>query len=137
MATPLKKIDKKTVGQLVRFGIVGIMNTLITLIVIYILQEIGHIDYKIANVIGYVAGVINSFFWSKLWVFKKSNSNLIHEAILFLINFGICYGIQFLALLILVEILQITDMWAQLAGMVIYTLCNFTLNKFVTFKKER
>ncbi len=135
MANPLKKLNKKTFWQLVRFGIVGIMNTLITLIIIYILQEICFVDYKIANAIGYIAGVINSFFWNKLWVFKKLNSNFIPEIALFLISFGTCYGVQFIALLILVEGLQIPDMWAQLLGMVIYTLCNFTLNKFITFKK--
>ncbi len=135
MGNPFKKFDKKTFWQLIRFGIVGVMNTLITLIIIYILQEIYHADYKIANVAGYIAGVINSFFWSKLWVFKKLNSNFIHEVVLFLISFGVCYGIQFITLLILVEWLQTPDMWAQLLGMVVYTLCNFTLNKFVTFKK--
>ena len=34
----LKKYDKKAIGQFIRFGIVGIINTLITLIVIYFLQ---------------------------------------------------------------------------------------------------
>ena len=55
--------------------------------------------------LAYIAGVINSFFWSKLWVFKKLNSNFMREAVLFLVSFGICYGIQFVALLVLVEVL--------------------------------
>lgn len=67
----LKKYDKKAIGQFIRFGIVGIINTLITLIVIYFLQEILHVKYTISNFIGYIAGVVNSFFWNKLWVFKK------------------------------------------------------------------
>lgn len=71
----LKKYDKKAIGQFIRFGIVGIINTLITLIVIYFLQEILHVKYTISNFIGYIAGVVNSFFWNKLWVFKKLNSN--------------------------------------------------------------
>ena len=135
MFEKLKKYDKKTLGQLVRFGIVGVINTLITLIVIFVLQEILQVKYTVANLAGYIAGVINSFFWSKLWVFKKLNSNFIREALLFLISFGICYGIQFASLLVLVECLHIVDSWAQLLSMVIYTLCNFILNKCITFKK--
>lgn len=131
----LKKYDKNTLWQLVRFGIVGVINTLITLIVIYILQELLHVKYTAANLAGYIAGVINSFFWSKLWVFKKLNSNFMREAVLFLVSFGICYGIQFVALLLLVEVLHMVDTWAQLVSMVVYTLCNFALNKCITFKK--
>lgn len=131
----LKKYDKNTLWQFVRFGIVGVINTLITLIVIYILQELLHVKYTTANLAGYIAGVINSFFWSKLWVFKKLNSNFMREAVLFLVSFGICYGIQFVALLLLVEVLHMADTWAQLVSMVVYTLCNFALNKCITFKK--
>ena len=50
----LKKYDKKAIGQFIRFGIVGIINTLITLIVIYFLQEILHVKYTISNFIGYI-----------------------------------------------------------------------------------
>ena len=135
MLDSMKKYDKNTLWQLIRFGIVGVINTLITLIVIYVLQELLHVKYTVANLAGYIAGVINSFFWSKLWVFKKLNSNFMREAVLFLVSFGICYGIQFVALLVLVEVLHLADTWAQLVSMVVYTLCNFTLNKCITFKK--
>lgn len=135
MLESLNKYDKNTLWQLIRFGIVGVINTLITLIVIYVLQELLHVKYTVANLVGYIAGVINSFFWSKLWVFKKLNSNFMREAVLFLVSFGICYGIQFVALLILVETLHMADTWAQLVSMVVYTLCNFAMNKCITFKK--
>lgn len=135
MLERLKYCDKKTLWQLIRFGIVGVINTLITLAVIYLLQEVLDVKYTKANLAGYVAGVINSFFWSKLWVFKKLNSNFIREAVLFLISFGVCYGIQFVSLLVLVELLHIPDLWAQLLGMVVYTLCNFIMNRCITFKK--
>ena len=135
MLERLKYCDKKTLWQLIRFGIVGVINTLITLAVIYLLQEVLDVKYTTANLAGYVAGVINSFFWSKLWVFKKLNSNFIREAVLFLISFGVCYGIQFVSLLVLVELLHIPDLWAQLLGMVVYTLFNFIMNRCITFKK--
>lgn len=135
MLESLKKYDKNALWQLIRFGIVGVINTLITLVVIYVLQELLHVKYTVANLVGYIAGVINSFFWSKLWVFKKLNSNFMREAVLFLVSFGICYGIQFVALLILVETLHMADTWAQLVSMVVYTLCNFAMNKCITFKK--
>lgn len=57
------------------------------------------------------------------------------EAVLFLVCFGICYGIQFVALLALVELLLLDETWAQLVSMAVYTLCNFAMNKFITFKK--
>ena len=135
MLERLKYCDKKTLWQLIRFGIVGVINTLITLAVIYLLQEVLDVKYTTANLAVYVAGVINSFFCSKLWVFKILNSYFIREAVLFLISFGVCYGIQFVSLLVLVELLHIPDLWAQLLGMVVYTLCNFIMNRCINFKK--
>ena len=101
----------------------------------YFFSRSNMMKYTISNFIGYIAGVVNSFFWNKLWVFKKLNSNFIREAILFLVCFGICYGIQFISLLILVEILYVPDSWAQLLSMIVYTLCNFIMNRCITFKK--
>ena len=57
--------------QFIRYLLVGVINTLVTLIVIYVCKSILDINQWVSNAIGYVAGLINSFIWNKNWVFKS------------------------------------------------------------------
>ena len=50
--------------KLLKFGLVGIFNTLITIISFWILLKFG-MNYLIANTIAYLIGVANSYYWNK------------------------------------------------------------------------
>ena len=101
---------------------------------IYILQNGFDVKYTKANLIGYILGVINSFFWNKLWVFQKKDGKFIREALLFLLIFGICYSLQYICLIVFVEELYLSENWSQLFSMGIYTVANYILNRCITFK---
>ena len=51
--------------KLLKFGLVGIFNTLITIISFWILLKFG-MNYLIANTIAYLIGVANSYYWNKI-----------------------------------------------------------------------
>jgi putative flippase GtrA len=121
--------------QLIKFGLVGIMNTLITLAVIYVLMNLFGFDYRLSNLIGYILGLINSFIWNRNWTFK-SQGHPLKEIFLFIMAFALCYGIQYLFLLFLVEKLVIDPNIAQPASMIVYTITNFIINKTITFKQK-
>lgn len=129
--------DKKTVIQFGKFALVGVLNTAISLLVFYLLYNLFAIDYVVANFISYVAGVINSFIWNKLWVFHPENGNILREMLIFLLVFGVSYAIQYICLLLLVEHLGVNPNWAQLPAMGVYTLTNYILNRYITFKNNR
>src|SRR5271157_3898121 len=120
-------------GQLVRFGLVGVMNTLVTLAVIFILMEVFRLNYLLANVCGYALGLVNSFLWNKLWTFK-SRGPVMKEGAAFLIVFAVCYLVQSGALALMVEKLHISKLLAQVLSMAVYTGLNFTGNKLISFR---
>ncbi len=136
---------KRTFIQLVKYGIIGVSNTLITLIVFYIINTWMGMGYAIANTIGYILGLINSFVWNRTWVFR-SGGNLWREAGLFLLGFLICYGLQMGASqwLLSTSLHDIELSWLPMKNtgeniimclsMVVYTLANYAYNRFVTFK---
>ena len=130
----LKRIDRHTALQFFKFLIVGCINTGLSLAVIYILQNGFDVKYTKANLIGYILGVINSFFWNKLWVFQKKDGKFVREALLFLLIFGICYSLQYICLIVFVEELYLSENWSQLFSMGIYTIANYILNRCITFK---
>lgn len=142
-----KQQAKTTTIQLIKYGIVGVSNSLITLIVIFLCDEVIGMKLMLADVIGYIAGLINSFVWNKNWVFKSHNKQLHREVLLFVVGFLVCFGLQFVTVLFLrnpmkaleVEVMGIpSDVFGEYAavciGMVVYTLANYAYNRFVTFK---
>lgn len=118
--------------QFIKFGIVGLGNTFITFIVYFILVKL-NVYYVTANIIGYMAGVINSFFWNSSWVFKKPQRNL-SLLIKFVIVNLITLAITSFILYIGVDRLNISKYVAQIISTLIGIMFNYTLNKLWTFK---
>ena len=139
-------IGSKTVWQIIRYGAVGVMNTLLTLVVIFVLKTFLGVYLWVSNAVGYVAGFINSFIWNKLWVFR-SHKHFFRESVMFSLGFLLCYGLQFITTWLLTYKTPLrTFEWsfvgltfsgyaiATLLGMVVYTAANFIYNRCVTFK---
>lgn len=123
----------ETVKQAIKYGVVGVSNTLITAIVIWIMMKVLGFSDVVSNITGYVAGVLNSFIWNKQWTFQSS-AGWVGSAVRFGIVFGICYLLQLGVLMYLNEHLSIDPYYNQLLAMAFYTVINFIMNKFYTFK---
>lgn len=124
----------KTIKQAIKYGIVGICNTLITMVVIWIMMKLFDCREGLSNFTGYIAGLLNSFVWNKQWTFKDSSSGWTHSAVRFAIAFGVCYLLQYALVVFLNGHLSIDHYYNHLIGMVFYTVLNFVMNKFYTFK---
>ena len=51
---------EETVKQAIKYGIVGVSNTVITAVVIWIMMKLFGCSDVVSNMVGYVAGVLNS-----------------------------------------------------------------------------
>lgn len=144
--------------QMVKYGLVGILNTLLTAVVIWILlyilsdkdsnKPVSALVIVIANFTGYLAGIINSFILNRNWTFKnKSNWKI--SLFRFLIAFAVCYCLQLGVVLWLNAFIEagewkigfsrytfiVTSAYiCQLVGIVVYSVLNFLLNKYYTFQ---
>jgi putative flippase GtrA len=58
------------VSQFVKFGIVGVSNTLITFAVYTLLLKVLGVWYVAASGIGFAVGAINGFLWNRAWTFR-------------------------------------------------------------------
>lgn len=139
-------MNRAQLYQFLRFLAVGVMNTLVTLVVIVLCKSIIGINPYLSNFLGYVAGVINSFVWNKAWVFH-SDGKITTEATRFIIGWGICYTMQLLIVWALNTHTPLATMlWhlghytlsgygvATLAGMVFHTVANFLYNRLIAFR---
>lgn len=121
------------IKQAIKYGLVGVGNTLITAVVIWVMMKMFGVSDILSNITGYIAGLVNSFIWNKKWTFESSVS-WTSGALKFGIVFLICYLLQLSVLLYLNKTLTIDPYYNQLIAMGFYTVINFIMNKLYTFK---
>lgn len=131
----MNKSDSQTFIQFIKFGVVGVSNTLITAIVIWVLLKQLYTSDYFANIIGYIAGLINSFFWNRKWTFA-SKSSLKAQIPKFILTFAVSYLFQLGNLYLLLNYTKIDPYICQLLSIVVYTVINFLMNKYFTFNEN-
>ncbi len=133
------------VVQFVKYCIVGALNTMVCLGVIFVCKSLVGVNPYLSNILGYAAGLINSFLWNKQWVFR-THGGYSREALRFLAGFALCYVMQLAVVFALntspfgkfeVGIFGFVLSGygiATLLGNVVYTLANYVYNRLVTFR---
>ena len=138
--------SKKEAARFAKFLVVGVLNTLVTLAVIFILHKAAGVGEMLSNLVGYVAGLVNSFLWNRRWVFRSSGPAKA-EAARFALGFGLCYGIQALFLWGSMRFSPLAGFETEIAGiaidgyavatflgMALYSVVNFIYNRLVAFR---
>ena len=123
---------KKTIWQMVKFAIVGVLNTLVDFAVFQTLNLLLGWVYA-AQVLGYTFGVINSYLWNSNWTFREQRTRSFREIALFLVvnlaSLGVSLGVIWLCR----DAFGMTNEWA--AGWMPAALSGFikgdTLDKLI------
>lgn len=102
--------EKKSFLQLVQFLIVGVSNTLVDLIVCYLLQRLFGI-YLIAKVIGYACGILNSYFLNSNWTFRREKRHDAKEMLLFAAVNAVTLGLSLLLMFLFRDVLSLNAVW--------------------------
>jgi putative flippase GtrA len=67
---PKTKLNAALIAQFVKFGVVGVSNTLLSLAVYAVLVNGFGMWYLGASAIGYAVGMVNGFVWNRSWTFR-------------------------------------------------------------------
>lgn len=131
------RIDRKTLWQFIKFGLVGCSNSAVTLIVYYIcIWLLGAEFYLLGQTVGYMAGVINSFFWNSRYVFNDSQVNKTKAFMKMCLCNVVVYVMQMLLLYWFVDMMSISEKLAPVIAIIITLPVNFILNKTFAFRKK-
>ncbi|ETI69710.1 GtrA family protein [Neobacillus vireti] len=120
--------------KFLKFGVVGIVNTLITIGSFTVFVYFG-MNYIAANIIAYGLGMMNSFFLNKNWVFQAKSRRLSLVIKFMVVNF-LTLGFTTICLYILVRYMDIHSSAAQIISTCIGLAINFLLNKKWTFSEK-
>ena len=123
------KINKETIGEMIRFSIVGTLVTVIHYGVYWLLQLVMNVN--IAWTAGYIAGFIFNYYMSAYYIFRKKTSAKNGS------GFGVAHIVNYLLQMGLLNFFIWTGMSAEMAPVGVYAVSipvNFLLVRFV-FKK--
>ena len=121
-------------SQFIRFGIVGLSNTAISLGIYYIFILIDKDLYLIGNTVGFLISVLNAYYWSNKFVFQKSEKGHLKPLLKTYISYGMTFLLSTCLLIVLVQYLDVQETIAPLIILFITIPLNFLLNKFWSFK---
>jgi putative flippase GtrA len=126
-----------TIAEMVRYGLVGLVNTAVGFSTIAVAMQALHWHYATANVLGYGLGLTVSFVLNKRFTFRSPRAIRPREPLLFLLVFGVSYAIQMGALVLCVEALRMNRLAAQAIAMALYTAIGYAGNKYLTFRARK
>ncbi len=138
----MKKILKKY-EEIIRYLIIGVLTTIVSLVVYYLLvytifNPKKALELQIVNIISWIVSVTFAYFTNRHFVFKKLEKATIKEAFNFYLSRLSTLGIEMLMMYLLVTILNFNDKIMKLIVQIIIIIFNYILSKFVVFyKKER
>lgn len=132
--------DKLLRSSFFRFLLVGVGNTLLSLLLMFLLEGLG---YWPSTAIAYVAGAALSFFLNRRFTFH-SNAEFKRSVLRFALNVALCYvlgyGLAKLAVPLPTEVTAVPLIWFErlrkLVGMGLYTVFNYIGQRFFVFLKR-
>lgn len=127
---------KKLIIQLIKFGIVGVISTIIDFGVLWFMKEIINTEVLTASAISFSVSVIVNYVLSMLFVFESKGTGKIKEFIIFVVlSIGGLLLNQFVMWLG-TEVLTFYYVWVKLFACIFVSIYNFITRKIFLEKKS-
>lgn len=128
----------KLAWQFVKFGMVGVSNTAVSMAVYYLFLWLNEDLYMVGSVLGAILSIANAFVWNDLFVFT-GNSKDFKSVMIRLGKTYVSYGgttlLSNVLLWLEVTLLHVSKVWAPVVNLLITIPLNYMINKFWTFRR--
>lgn len=130
------RFSRAGVIQLIKFNLVGVLNTLVDFLIYTVLFSLG-VNYLLAQVVAYAGGMTNSYLFNRYWTFAQAGvKSGIGTMARFAVVNGITLGVSLLLLYLLGEKAGIHPLTAKVLVVGITMVINFTGTKFWVFRQS-
>lgn len=127
----------KVSKEFLKFCVIGVMNTGIHLVCLFILTEYFHIYYVLSSVLAFLIALVNSFIFNSIWTFESQIKEKLATRFMKFFAVSVFAGaMNILALYMMTEFLGIWYILSQILATVVSKLINFTGYKFWTFRRN-
>jgi putative flippase GtrA len=129
------RLNTPVVIQFVKFGLVGVSNTVLTFIVYTLLLKGLGVWYLAASAIGFIVGATNGFLLNRRWTFREHVGDPLTPLRWAVVQAG-GLGIDEALLYVFVHDAQLDKLLAQGLATVVVTVSTFFVNRAWTFRMQ-
>ena len=128
-------------ATLIRFVIVGVINTGVGTAIMFGLYNLAHCTYWVSSASNYILTSILSFFLNKFFTFQNKEKS-IGQVVRFAVNIAVCYLLAYgIAKPLCLHLLSgaaatVRDNVSMLVGICLFTAFNYCGQRFFAFKKK-
>jgi putative flippase GtrA len=130
---PLARLSAPVIVQFVKFGIVGVSNTVLAFAIYTVLLKVFGVWYLAASAIGFVAGAVNGFLLNRRWTFSDHVGDSLTP-----VRWGVVQGCGLALneglLYLFVDGASIEKLLGQACATIIVTVLTFFVNRAWTFR---
>ena len=131
------KINEKRIKELFRYGIIGVLTTIINIIFYYVFVDILKINYIISTILSWLVAVIFAFFGNKYVVFKNNQTKGFWKELNYFMLTRYTTGIIYIFIMFLgVDLLKKNDFIIKIISNIIVIILNYILAKLFVFKRK-
>jgi len=131
-----KILRSKTVGQFVKFAVVGVGGTAVDWVFYFAFTRWFAIFYLLAKALSFLIAAINNYIWNRIWTFESHQKKVALEFSKFFVVSLVGLGFNTLIMYLVVDKLRFNDFWGLVLATAAVMLWNFFANKFWTFKNK-
>jgi putative flippase GtrA len=127
--------NRPLAAQFVKFGIVGVSNTLITFAVYTVLLKVFGVWYLAASAIGFVVGATNGFLWNRRWTFREHVGDALTPVRWFVVQ-GCGLALNLGLVYVFVHDAALDKLVGQACATAVVTVLTFFANRAWTFRMQ-
>jgi putative flippase GtrA len=133
LPAPLERINRPMLVQFVKFGVVGVSNTLLAFTIYTVLLKVFGVWYLAASAIGFVLGAVNGFLLNRRWTFAGHVGDALTPVRWGIVQ-GCGLGLNLGLLYLFVDDAGIEKLLSQAFATGIVTVITFLVNRAWTFR---
>jgi putative flippase GtrA len=130
---PLERLNTPVLVQFVKFGIVGVSNTLLAFAIYTVLLKVFGVWYLAASAIGFVIGAVNGFLLNRRWTFRGHVGDALTPVRWGVVQ-GCGLGLNEALLYLFADGAGIDKLISQALATVAVTVVTFLVNRAWTFR---
>ncbi|SEU03197.1 GtrA family protein [Variovorax sp. OV084] len=121
--------------QLLRFAVVGVLNTVVGYAVIFACMYLAGLSPVASNIAGYACGLVVSYTLNRTFTFRSAAGKK-REIVRFLSIFMAAYLANIGVLMLLIDHAGMHKGWAQLVAGAVYTGLFYVFSKYYVFAES-
>ena len=131
-------LNKVFNSETILYGIFGIATSILNIALFSVLIWM-NMNYKLANFITLIITKLAAYVCNKKWVFKSKSPNfreLMKEFERFLIAREATMILDYIGLILLVELIGIDEIYGKIATTIVVIIINYFVGKGYVFRKQ-